>query len=306
MPRTCRRCCRPDCRGSAEIAYDDGRSEFAFSGPDGEVSGQTVSSSGLLSFELSPETFGYEIGVANVAYAATLPDLPFPVTAEMRELKLDLSVPVAKSEEPQPFSMGFALRDLAISDTIWSMIDPQEALPRDPATLALRLSGTATPYAMLFDPDAMARIEQSGGQPGEINSVEIDELNMSALGAELTGDGSFTFDNSDTETFDGMPAPSGSVELTLSGAEAVIDTLVSMGIIGENDAMGARMMLSMFSVPGRARIRSLRPSRSPKTVTSGRMASVSAEPPAQRMSSGRSPVSPAASRMKARRRPGIA
>ncbi|ETX15707.1 hypothetical protein OCH239_11020 [Roseivivax halodurans JCM 10272] len=236
-------------RGTAEIAYEDGRSEFAFSGPDGEASGQAVSSSGVLSLELSPESLGYEVGASDVAYAATLPDLPFPVTAEMRELKLDLSVPVAQSEEPQPFSIGLALRDLAVSDTIWAMIDPQEALPRDPATLALRLSGTATPYAMLLDPEAMARIEQSGGQAGEINTVEIDELNVSALGAKLTGDGAFTFDNSDTSTFDGMPAPSGSLDLTLSGSEAVIDTLVTMGLIGENDAMGARMMLSMFSVP---------------------------------------------------------
>ena len=70
------------------------------------------------------------------------------------------------------------------------------------------------------------------------------------MGAEITGSGAFTFDNSDLETFDGMSAPSGAIDLTVAGANGLIDRLVEMGFIPEEQAMGTRMMMSMFGVPG--------------------------------------------------------
>ena len=69
-------------------------------------------------------------------------------------------------------------------------------------------------------------------------------------GAELTGTGAFTFDNTDLETFGGVPAPTGKIDLKVTGANTLMDTLISMGLLSEEDAMGARMMMSMFANPG--------------------------------------------------------
>ena len=36
----------------------------------------------------------------------------------------------------------------------------------------------------------------------------------------------------------------------ISGANGLIDKLIAMGLLSQQDAMGARMMLGMFTVPG--------------------------------------------------------
>lgn len=46
-----------------------------------------------------------------------------------------------------------------------------------------------------------------------------------------------------------MPAPEGEANLKLVGANALIDKLIGMGLVSEDDAMGARMMMGMFTVP---------------------------------------------------------
>ncbi|MFN0194219.1 MAG: DUF2125 domain-containing protein, partial [Aestuariivirga sp.] len=90
----------------------------------------------------------------------------------------------------------------------------------------------------------------SGAPPGELISFELTQLLAKVAGAELTGMGAFTFDNADLETFGGMPAPTGKIDLKVVGANTLMDTLISMGLMSEDDAMGARMMLSMFANPG--------------------------------------------------------
>ena len=61
----------------------------------------------------------------------------------------------------------------------------------------------------------------------------------------LPATGAFTFDNSM-----GIPMPLGEANVTVTGANALIDGLIATGLISEDDAMGARMMMGMFMVPG--------------------------------------------------------
>ena len=81
--------------------------------------------------------------------------------------------------------------------------------------------------------------------PGEINSLDVNRLRFALAGAELTGDAAFVFDNST-----GMPQPEGTANLAITGINRLIDALVGMGMIPEEQAMGARMMLSLFAKPG--------------------------------------------------------
>ena len=48
-------------------------------------------------------------------------------------------------------------------------------------------------------------------------------------------------------TFGGVPAPTGTLELALMGGNALLDKLVGMGILSEDDAMGARMGVAMLA-----------------------------------------------------------
>ena len=44
--------------------------------------------------------------------------------------------------------------------------------------------------------------------------------------------------------------PSGVMNMMLTGGNGLLDTLVGMGLVPEEQAMGARMMMGLFAQPG--------------------------------------------------------
>lgn len=208
------------------------------------------SGSGLFRVAMGDDGLLYDIATDNLKMTFAGAELPFPVDIAMEQSGFKLLAPVSKSEEPQDFALALTLGDFTVSDAIWGMIDPAGQLPRDPATIALDLTGKASLFFNLFDPEEMEEIESGETMPGELNSLTLNALTVRAAGAELTGDGAFTFDNSDMVTFSGMPAPDGAVDLSLTGGNALLDKLVAMGLLPEEQAMGARMMMGLFAVPG--------------------------------------------------------
>lgn len=204
---------------------------------------------GFFAFGLNADAMSYGAGGTGVNMVISGADIPFPeVVIAYGEAAFDMLIPVAKTEMPAPFSFLTRIVDLSISDEIWAMFDPTAALPRDPATLIIDLKGTGTLANDLLDEQAMAQMGDA--PPGELNSLEVTDLRATFGGADLAGKGAFTFDNTDTTTFDGVPAPTGKIDLVLTGGNGLLDKLVSMGLIPPDQAMGARMMMAMFAKPG--------------------------------------------------------
>lgn len=199
-----------------------------------------------LAFAMDDTRLSYSGSATGVTTTMTSPELPFPsVTLTYAEAGFGFLMPVSPSDAPADFSLMTRLVDFTISDDVWNLFDPTKELPRDPATLIIDTKGTATLKSSLFDTAAM---EAAGTTPpGELNSLEVSELQAKIAGADLTGKGSFTFDNSDLTTYDGMPAPTGKLDLKLTGANTLMDKLVKMGLMPEDQVMGFRMMLSMFA-----------------------------------------------------------
>ncbi len=195
------------------------------------------------------------LGMSGIAHdialnIAGLPEMPFPISAAFGSADFNLTTPLNASELEQDFALGLSLNDIVMDESLWSLIDGGRILPRDPAQIALDLEGRAKTFVDLLDIMGLASIGQSGEMPGELNSLRLKNLRIALAGADLTGSGEFTFDNSDLVTFGGLPRPEGAVDLALSGANGLMDALVSMGLLPEDQAMGARMMLGFFAVPG--------------------------------------------------------
>lgn len=204
----------------------------------------TGASSGF-SFGLGSDGFGYGADAKDVKMMVKGDDIPFPqIDVAYSEAAFDLQVPVVKGDAPQNFSLLSKLVDFTISDEIWAMFDPTGQLPRDPATIVIDTKGTATITGDIMDPAAMEAMQTP---PAELNTIDITELRAKVAGAELSGAGAFTFDNTDMVTFSGFPAPTGKLELSLTGGNGLLDKLVAMGLFTQDDAMGFRMMLSMFA-----------------------------------------------------------
>lgn len=224
---------------SYSIDFADGRDAFKLDGS---------AASGAVSFSMDAEGMAYEVSNTQMDMVMSASDIPLPeVSLSASATAFGLIMPVLASETAQDMGMTFRLEGLSVSDMIWSMIDPGEQLPRDPATIIMVLSGKANWLIDIMDPMA---IEQADVEmPGALESLNIDKLEVALAGAELTGSGGFTFDMSDLATFDGLPAPTGSLDLMLSGSNALMDKLVAMGLLPQEQAMGARMMMGMFAEP---------------------------------------------------------
>ena len=208
------------------------------------------SQSGMFRVGMDTGNLLYDLTQTGVNTEMETADLPFPVAFSMAEAGFRVLLPVAETEEAQDFALSLTLDDFVMSDMIWMMFDAGQTLPRDPASILLDLSGKAKLLFDVFDTEAAMAMGEGDAQPAELEQLSIDRLLVSAAGAQLTGEGDFTFDNSDLQSFGGAPRPEGEMSVQLVGANALLDRLIQMGLVSQEEAMQARMMVGMFARPG--------------------------------------------------------
>ncbi|WP_120499853.1 DUF2125 domain-containing protein [Roseovarius sp. EL26] len=233
-----------------KFGYGGGTVDFAINGDGSTLEGNSAFGGGDFDIVMDEKALGYNVSLTDMDLSLKSGDLPFPVEFSMQEYAAKLLMPVGKSDEEQDFGLGVTLADFTMSDMIWGMFDPSGQLPRDPATVSFDVTGKAKMAIDLMDPEAMEAVESGDVSFGELNAMNLNNLTVSLAGAELTGDGAFSFNNDDLESFGGMPAPVGAVDLKLVGGNGLLDKLVAMGFVPEDQAMGARMMMGLFAVPG--------------------------------------------------------
>ena len=227
--------------GSYALKANDNNENFT---ADGSSQG------GAFLVAMDKTNLSYDVSVNGVSLAITSNELPFPVSFAIGKYGLKLNAPLDVSEDLQDFALALTLQDFTMSDLLWSIADPSAALPRDPATILVDLNGKMRALVDFFDPNIEEIIMASDAPPAELHALTLNNLLVSAAGAELSGTGSFEFDNNDLETYGGMPAPAGTLNLKLVGANGLLDTLVAMGLIGDQEVMGARMGMGMLTVAG--------------------------------------------------------
>lgn len=225
---------------SFDVDFMDGSDTFALNGS---------AATGTFDVAMSAAALSYGVSNTGLAFAMSGSDIPLPeIAAAIGEIGFSFLMPVAPSETPGDFGMGITLRDLSVSDMIWGIIDAGGQLPHDPATLIIDVAGKANWMFDIFNPEAVGNMDAE--MPAELHALDVNAVQLTVAGAELTGKGGFTFDMNDLQTFDGLPAPTGALDLKLVGGNGLMDTLVAMGLLPEEQAMGARMMLGLFARPG--------------------------------------------------------
>ncbi|TDE35980.1 DUF2125 domain-containing protein [Antarcticimicrobium sediminis] len=234
------------------FTYASGTGNMSGTGDGEQFAMRTASQGGVLSVAMDAAHLAYEVSQNQSDITMETAELPFPIAIAMQKMAFALNMPIAKSDAQQPFAFGLTIADFTMPEQLWGIFDPGAILPRDPATIIVDLSGKLKLLADLLDPAIAETIESSDTPPGELHALTINALRVLAAGAELTGTGDFTFDNTDMESFDGIPAPAGTAKLKLVGANGLIDKLIQMGVMSDGDATGARMMMGMMAVPGGA------------------------------------------------------
>lgn len=231
---------------------------FGYNGIDGTfsgtangkpASGSVMSATAGFDLSLNRDVLLYTADTGTTEACATTPELPIgPIEIAVSEISSHWVIPLKVSDTPAPFSILEKTANLTISDNLWAMFDPDGLLPRGPLSYVLDVSGTGN---WLIDPfDEAFQDQNSSATKGALHSLNLNELLLSGAGIDLTGAGAFTFDNDDLETFGGVPAPTGALDLKLVGLNKMLDALIELGFVTKDEAMGARMGLGLFTVAG--------------------------------------------------------
>lgn len=234
-----------------KFAYGNGNTNMSVEDPvNGNFAMQTTTSGGELGVAIGADGIAYNGAQSNLTMNVNVDGLPFPISAQMAKAAFNLSAPVLKSDDEQDFAFGLQLGNFTMSDMIWGIFDPTGQLPRDPATVELDTSGKVLLSVDYLDPAAAAQM--ADGKPGELRSLTVSKLLVDVAGAVLEGAGDVTLDNTDMTTLPGIPKPVGAVDLSLAGGNGLLDKLIAMGLFPEEQAIGVRMMMGLFAVPGDA------------------------------------------------------
>ena len=235
-------------------ALNEGLS-FSLTSKQGESTGTVKQESAFMPMDLmlnagggegtmlfNKDTFSVKSAAAGLNIESGAGMMPVPVKVTSGPMQFDMTSPVIATETAGDYSFVLKLADFSLNEEAWAMFDPNAALPRDAAQIAIDISGKTK-----IDLPGLITAEESGMAPPipAPESLNITELGLQVAGAALAGTGAFTFDNSM-----GIPMPLGEANVTVTGANALIDGLIATGLMSEDDAMGARMMMGMFMVPG--------------------------------------------------------
>lgn len=232
--------------GSVMYSFGSGRSEIALGDADTRTKVESTSRSGELRMTSNKNETSFDLLSEGLNIRVEAAGLGFPVTLSGDKLKLAGAMPTLASREPQAFSLEIALEDVALGDQLWSMFDPTNALSHAPMRLMLNVDGTGVQG---FDLTPSQEELPKSTDAGWLETLNINALGVSLLGAELTGNGRFVFDSIDTKTYDGFPKPEGKADLRLTGLNAALDSLIKAGLVQADQMMMPRMMLGMFTRP---------------------------------------------------------
>lgn len=227
---------------TTDIQYGQSTVDFSSDAKQGVTQAKGAVASGHLHVVLDKGQMSYAGGSKDARLNLASGAMPFPIELTEKESEFNLRYPVSKSDASQPFSLLLRVIGLELNQQIWAMVDPQGGLPHDPATLILDLAGTGKLGFDLLDPNAKDHMPE---MPGELDTLNLNKLQLTALGADVSGKGALTFDNSPGQ----MPRPVGEVDLTLKGVYGLLDKLIEMGLLPQDQAMGAKLTIGMFTTP---------------------------------------------------------
>jgi hypothetical protein len=217
-----------------------------------EASGQTrilmTATGGGFNVAMDKTRLDYGTSLNGGKFTISGAEIPFPqVEVAFGESGFNVLMPVTKSETPQDFRFLTKLVDFTVSEDVWGLFDPAGSLSREPASVIVDVKGTGLWTQDIMDPE----VQMDGMEaPGELHSLDLTQVLAKAAGAEVSATGGLTFDNTDLQTFGGMPRPDGKITVNIKGVNQLVDNLIALGILRDEDAMGFRMGLGMFARPG--------------------------------------------------------
>lgn len=231
----------------ARLESTDSTSVSLQSSPEGSFETDSKQDTSRLALTLTDLRADYTAALTGMATTVSGSIVPMgPLSIVMGAANLSLSLPTGPADGIQTARVAIDLKDATMGDSIWAMLDPRGALPRDPGQLSLtaeadlEMIDVLTPTALPGDESVPSLAPRA---------VRIETLALDLAGATLGGTGAFTI----PEGPGGVPniaEPIGALDLQATGLAGLLQQAIAGGIVSAQQAMGAQMMLGMFAVQG--------------------------------------------------------
>ncbi|PWK59862.1 uncharacterized protein DUF2125 [Roseicyclus mahoneyensis] len=228
---------------NGDITYGSASFEMTFEHPTDAFNAFASNEGGSLRTVFSESALEYRITTTGSSSYFAGGGSPVPIEYSVGSAEIALRVPLGTATDPQPVAARLAFQDVDVGDGVWAMADPAASFPRDPITVIADISGNIRVLTDLLHPDA-AGAAMFGQSPAELVDMTVNELRVSVGGATLSGSGSATFAPGP------VPMPVGSVDLQLSGGNALLDRLQASGLVPIEQLAMARGLLGAFARPG--------------------------------------------------------
>ncbi|MBL4811673.1 MAG: DUF2125 domain-containing protein [Rhodobacteraceae bacterium] len=231
-----------DMKIGVDLSFGDMLAQVSIIDGDDTGGGALSIAGANFNIDVTRDVFDHQFALGSTTLQAISPELPFPVNVDLGEFEFAFHLPLSAVDAPEDFDANLTIADLSLNEEIWSMFDPTGALPHDTATLIIKLAGKLQWLGDMFSPELM-----NSDVPAALHELTLNELTIDMVGVHADGTGAFTFDNSDLETYDGLPRPEGEATFNITGANSLLDKLVEMGLLPGDQVMGVRMMMGMFA-----------------------------------------------------------
>jgi len=166
---------------------------------------------------------------------------PMPMEVFVGKLATNVAMPTEPSPKPQDIKYLIAAEDIQLDDTIWGMMDPGEAFPRELKKVVFDLEMQAMMMVSLFDPESIAEAEASGMPPMMPTGVKVNSIAFDGLGLQVDAKGEGTMKGA---------APDGSAFLSVKGLKEFVASAQTAGMFGEQEAMMIEGMATQLGKEG--------------------------------------------------------
>ncbi len=204
--------------------------------------GTIASAGGEGAFSIDKSVVSVQSQGGGLVVDITSPSVPAPIKVSVESMVMNLLSPMKAVDAAADYGVTLKLGQLTLNDELWGLVDAGGALKREPFDLVIDVNGKTK-----IDWPAIIAADETGSQPPvpAPETLNITEIALKVAGAAANATGAFTFDNSM-----GAPMPMGTADVSVTGANALIDGLIKTGLVKEEDAMGVRMMMGAFMTPG--------------------------------------------------------
>lgn len=197
---------------------------------------------GTLEAKIGAGRIDYFVSGSQTSVSVSGSSLPFPsAQMTMDNAIFGFAMPLMPGHGVGEMRTEMRFEGLSLSEEIWSLFDPGQAIPRTPATVAVRIASAAEPLVNMMDPEAMA--SGAAAMPFRFDDVRVEEFLVSAAGAEITAAGSAVVNNVGP-----IPMPVGGMDVTITGVVGLVQKLVAAGLIPAEQAAAIPAMLGAFAI----------------------------------------------------------